>query len=125
MPLCALFLFSTTTAATLLALVLLLLFKLLGRWVLGGYDGYPFEEQVLGFDVTVDDTTLLMQVSDAMSDLKDDVTREVLAEVRQLDDLVEELAALHHCGVRESAQAPGVEVELSTVTGRLHSRTKK
>ena len=37
---------------------------------------------------------LFMQIANAVSDLEDDVTREVLAKVCELDDLVEELAAL-------------------------------
>jgi hypothetical protein len=44
----------------------------------------------------VDNTTLLMQMPDAMCNLKNDVTREILAEVGILDDLVEKLSTLHH-----------------------------
>ena len=42
------------------------------------------------------DSALLMQIADALSDLDDNVPRKGLAEVRELHNLVEELAALHH-----------------------------
>lgn len=41
------------------------------------------------------DTLLLVQVPDALRHLEDDVARELLGEVGELDDLVEELAAGH------------------------------
>jgi len=41
----------------------------------------------------VDDALLLVEVADARGDLHDDVARERLGEVGELDDLVEKLAA--------------------------------
>lgn len=43
----------------------------------------------------MDDALLLMQISDRMRDLEDDMSRELLREVGKLDDLVEQLAAFH------------------------------
>ena len=42
------------------------------------------------------DAALLVEVTDALSDLDDDMSRKGLAEVRELDDLVEEFAAFHY-----------------------------
>ena len=42
------------------------------------------------------DAALLVQVTNALSDLDDDMSREGLAEVRELYDLVEEFAAFHY-----------------------------
>ena len=42
------------------------------------------------------DAALLVQVTNALSDLDDDMSRKGLAEVRELDDLVEKFTALHH-----------------------------
>ena len=95
---------ASTETRNKLAFVLLFLFKLPGRRVLRGYDRYTLKEKVLRLDVTVDDTTLLVQVPDALRDLEYDVACQILAEVGKLDDLVEKLATLHHCGVRESAK---------------------
>lgn len=44
----------------------------------------------------MNDTTLLVEVPNTMRHLKNDVPREVLTEVGKLNDLVEELAALHY-----------------------------
>jgi hypothetical protein len=45
----------------------------------------------------VNNAAFLVEVSDALCDLEDDVPRQVLTEVSQLDDLVEELSPSHHC----------------------------
>jgi hypothetical protein len=42
-------------------------------------------------------TTLLVQIPQAVCDLQDDVTSKVLAEIRELDDLMEQLATLANC----------------------------
>jgi hypothetical protein len=42
----------------------------------------------------MDDTTLLVQIPDAVCDLEDDMSREILAKVCQLDNLMEQFATL-------------------------------
>ncbi len=44
----------------------------------------------------MDDASFLVKVANALGDLKNDVTSKVFAEVRQFDDLMEQLATLHH-----------------------------
>lgn len=43
----------------------------------------------------VNDSLLLVKIADTLGDLSDDVPRELLGEVSELDDLVEELSAFH------------------------------
>ena len=48
-------------------------------------DGDRLEKEVLGLDVTMNDTELFVEVPNTMSDLEDDVTRECFGKVRQFD----------------------------------------
>ena len=57
--------------------------------VLGGNDRDSLKEEVLRFDIAMDNTTLFVEISDAIGNLEYDVSSEVLAEVCQFDDLVE------------------------------------
>ena len=45
----------------------------------------------------MDDSTLLMQVANALGHLDNYVAREVLAEVGEFDDLMEEFSTFHDC----------------------------
>ena len=57
--------------------------------VLGGDDRDSLKEEVLRFDIAMDDTALFVEISDAVGNLEDDVSSEVLAKVSELNDLVE------------------------------------
>ena len=57
--------------------------------VLGGDDRDSLKEEVLRFDIAMDDTALFVEISDAVGNLEDDVSSEVLAKVSEFDDLVE------------------------------------
>lgn len=57
--------------------------------VLGGDDRDSLKEEVLRFDIAMDDTALFVEISDAVGNLEDDVSSEVLAKVSEFNDLVE------------------------------------
>lgn len=68
-------------------------------------------------DAPVNHTSLLVQVSNAVSDLEDDVPAELFAKVRELDNLVEELSSLHDCP-REKDRAG--RRQLPRLPARIH-----
>jgi hypothetical protein len=86
---------SATETVDEFALVLLFLVVGAVDGVLGWNDGYPLEQEVLWFNVSVDNSTLLVQIADAMGDLEDDVTSQGLTKVCELDNLMEKLSSLH------------------------------
>ena len=53
--------------------------------VLRGDDGDLLEKEILGLNVTMNDTALLMKIPNTVGDLEDDVTGECFGKVRQLD----------------------------------------
>ncbi len=53
--------------------------------MLGRDEGDLLEKEVLGLDVTMNDTALLMEIPNTVGDLEDDVTGECFGKVRQLD----------------------------------------
>lgn len=57
--------------------------------VLGGDDRDSLKKEVLRFDIAMDDTALFVEISDAVGNLEDDVSSEVLAKVSEFNDLVE------------------------------------
>lgn len=57
--------------------------------ILGGDDRDSLKEEVLRFDIAMDDTALFVEISDAVGNLEDDVSSEVLAKVSEFNDLVE------------------------------------
>jgi len=44
----------------------------------------------------MDNTTFLVEITDTLGNLENDVPRQVLTEICQFDDLVEQLSALHY-----------------------------
>lgn len=107
---------AATDAGDELALVLLLFIQLAHRRVRGRHQWDVLEQQVLRLDVAMHDPALLMQVPDALRHLQDDVPRQVLAEVRQLHDLVEQLAALEHCTRGRGTGSMSISVDDATRT---------
>lgn len=75
-------------------------------------------DERFGDHLPVNHTSLLVQITDTLGDLDNDMSRESLGKVCELDDLVEKLAALHHCVVisSDSPQWPRMH---------SHSRTRK
>ena len=77
----------------------------------------------------MDYAPLLVEIPNAMCNLQNDVARKILAEICQLDDLVEQLSAFADCGsvisilgqrvvVRSThAQAPGSSAPTTRRTG--------
>ena len=78
------------------ALIFFIFVELLRRGSFQRDDWYPLEQQVLGFDIPVNDSPFFVHVSNTVGNLEDNVTGEVLAKIRQLDDLMEQLSTLHH-----------------------------
>lgn len=74
--------------------------------VLGRDEGDSLEKEVLGLDVTMNDTTLLMEIPNTVGYLEDDVTGECFGKVRQLDTW------------RESVQAVMTQRNVRTFGGR-------
>ncbi|MBZ6433749.1 MAG: hypothetical protein LBE64_22670, partial [Acinetobacter pittii] len=64
----------------------------------------------------MDDTLLLMQISDRVRDLQNDMSRELFREVRELDDLVKQLAAFHQPAREKVTSAAGL-LELGSANG--------
>lgn len=108
---------STTNSRPELAFVFLFFVVWTVNWVLGRDDRYALEQQVFRLDVTMHDTSFLMQVTDGIGDLQNDMPREVFAEVREFDNLVKQFATLHDCEER------GISGEYP-LRCHLHSRSK-
>jgi hypothetical protein len=71
-----------------------------------------------GDHLPVDHTSLLVQITDALGDLDNDMSRKSLRKVCELDNLVEELAAFHHW----------VMISIDSIRrsgSHSHSRTRK
>ena len=67
------------------------------RWgSFGRDDWYLLEKEVLRFDIPVNDSPLFVHITNTMSNLEDDVTSKILAEVCQFYNLVEQLSTFHH-----------------------------
>lgn len=47
------------------------------------------------------DSPLFVQIPNTVCHLKDNMAREVLTEIRQFDNLMEQLSAFHHCLTRQ------------------------
>jgi len=70
-------------------------------WVARWSDGDTVEKQILGLDVSVNDTPLLVEIPDSLGDLEDDVPGKCLGEVGEFDDLVEKFSALINSRMRK------------------------
>lgn len=62
------------------------------------YQDTGFADAATTACVPMNDPTLLVEVPDSVSHLKDDMSCQVLAEVCQLDNLMEKLPAFADCG---------------------------
>lgn len=58
----------------------------------------------------MDYSSLLVQVADSLGDLHDDMTRQVLGEVGEVDNLVEQLSSLHQPEVERVGISRDVDV---------------
>jgi hypothetical protein len=65
--------------------------------VFGWDQFYGLKKKVLWFDVTMDNSTFLMEIANSMSDLEYDVPGEVFAKVGQFNNLMKEFSSFHYC----------------------------
>lgn len=87
---------STTNARDEFSFVLLVLVVGSVDWVFRRDDLYPIEQQILGLDISVNNPALFVEIPNTLCDLENDVPRQVLAKVSQLDDLVEQFSSSHN-----------------------------
>ena len=87
---------TTSDVGDKFALVFFVFVELLRRGGFGRDDWYLLEKEVLRFDIPVNNSPLFVHISNTMSNLEDDVTSKILAEVCQFYNLVEQLSTPHH-----------------------------
>jgi len=94
---------AATNARNELSLVFLVLVVRSPNGIFRGDDLYSAKQKILGLDVSVNDASFLVQVANALSDLKDNMSRQVLTKVCELDDLMKKLSTLHNWGLSEAS----------------------
>lgn len=87
----------STTADSSFELSLVFLFLIIRSMdrCFRGDDWNPFKEQVFRLDISVDHSSLFVQVPYTLGNLKDDVSGEVFGKVGKFNNLMEQLATLH------------------------------